>query len=291
MTQAAIGTVNGQNSKKASGNIAARGGSDELPISKKSKISDHISPSPRPVKGGKSIPRKAPPVSTMPLTASPPRKTKNGGKKQGSALATKAPPTPQGKYKSAEIIEDSDEDYGLDASGEDEDNDEFAKMVGESLAADVQVNEEGIDDDEQDDEDEDEDEDEDGEDEHEADELGGARLVVRDEGRNVTGENSPFQPTCSHHSLQLMMRFLPQTTMMNTPNGYDLQLFSCQTCQALECMMLCPAQRSGLQVIRSATTRPGPGYPRGLMPESGVSSARRVEPPLNGSSSSSHFCF
>ena len=182
MRQSANGRVTGDPTKEASGNIDGPGGFNEMPNFKKTKISDQKSPSSRPTKGGKSIPRKAPPVSTVPMTASASPKPKNGGKKQGLALATKAPPAPQGKYKSAEVIEDSDEDYGLDASGDEEVN-EFAKMVDESLAADVRVDGRA-----DDDEDDDSDEDETGEDEDEANELGGARLVVRDEGRTMTGE-------------------------------------------------------------------------------------------------------
>ena len=91
---------------------------------------------------------------------------------------TKAPPTPQGKFKSAEIIEDSEEEYDLgtatvepaSAQAEaDDEEDDFAKMLGESLAGGT---EEAGDEEEDDDDDEDDDEDDD-------DELGGATLVVR----------------------------------------------------------------------------------------------------------------
>lgn len=127
---------------------------------------------PRPTKGGKSIPRKTLPSKTTVVKPAP-GKGKGGSKKR----ATKAPPTPKGKL-SAETIEDSDEDYGLNEGGDEENiEDEFAKMVGETLAAD-----EGEDGDEGDEEDEDDEEDEEG------DELGGATLVVRDEGRNTSRE-------------------------------------------------------------------------------------------------------
>jgi len=90
----------------------------------------------------------------------------------------KAPPTPQGKFKSAETIEDSDEEYDLttraaepegQAVDVEDEEDDFAKMLGESLAGGTQ---------EAGEEEEDDDDDEDEEDEDD-DELGGARLVVR----------------------------------------------------------------------------------------------------------------
>jgi hypothetical protein len=62
------------------------------------------------------------------------------------------------------MIEDSDDD----ADGGNDLEDEFARMVGESLAGD------GMDAEGEDDEDEEEEDEDDGE-------LGGARLVVRDE--------------------------------------------------------------------------------------------------------------
>jgi hypothetical protein len=109
--------------------------------------------------------------------------TKPSGKAKGKAGTKKAttakkpkkvPPTPQGKYKSAEIIEDSDAEYGLGndasiAAEEDDDDDEFAKMVGESLAGGTGADEDGDDDDDEEEEEDDE------------DDLGGARLAVRQE--------------------------------------------------------------------------------------------------------------
>ena len=94
---------------------------------------------------------------------------------QTKKAVKKAPPTPQGKFKSAETIEDSDEEYDLGADNnvqqaeEDDEEDEFAKMLGESLAG-------GAEDGGQEEEDDDDEEDEDDDDD---DELGGARLVVR----------------------------------------------------------------------------------------------------------------
>lgn len=92
-----------------------------------------------------------------------------------------------GKYKSAEIIEDSDEEIGDDVSvqgqGQDEEEeDEFARLVGESLA-DVDGADAGAGLGVGNEEEEESEEDEEDEDEDEVRELGGARLVVRDEGR------------------------------------------------------------------------------------------------------------
>jgi hypothetical protein len=77
-----------------------------------------------------------------------------------------------GKFKSAEIIEDSDDEDGeADADGGgNEMADEFARMVGESLAAAPSTEAEGEDEEEYEEEDDDE------------GELGGARLVVNDSG-------------------------------------------------------------------------------------------------------------
>lgn len=137
----------------------------------------------RPTKGGKGLPRKTtlPVHAPIPSLGAPAKSTAKGRGKAGAKknLPTKrtkkAPPTPQGKYKSAEIIEDSEEEYDLGetagtggGAGEEDDEDEFAKMVGESMAGgEVEEDEE-----EDDDDDEDEEEDDD-------DELGGARLAVR----------------------------------------------------------------------------------------------------------------
>jgi hypothetical protein len=98
------------------------------------------------------------------------------GVKQLPKKAAKQPISPKGKIKSAEIIEDSDEEYGVGEAGDndDEEEDEFAKMVGESLAVDGLAVDE--DQDEEDDDDEEEDEDE--------DELGGAKLVMQNQSRS-----------------------------------------------------------------------------------------------------------
>ncbi|KAK4683569.1 hypothetical protein P7C73_g6674, partial [Tremellales sp. Uapishka_1] len=122
---------------------------DDTPKSKKSRPSQVPTPTPRPAQSGKSLPRKTP--------AALPSVSKKAPKKK--------PPPTTGKYKSVEIIDDSDEGAG------EEEEDEFAKMMGETLAAEIlQAKNEAYDDEEEDDEEEDEDED---------DELGGARLIVR----------------------------------------------------------------------------------------------------------------
>jgi len=125
----------------------------------------------------------------MPTETRTPMKAKaKGSGKKGAKQATKAPPTSKGKL-SAEIIEDSDEDYGLAEGGEAEE-DEFAKMVGESLAAEGDIG--------WDDEDDDEDEQEDNEDE--GDEFSGATVVVRDEGRVTSGQCPDFALLNRKHS-------------------------------------------------------------------------------------------
>jgi hypothetical protein len=93
--------------------------------------------------------------------------TSAAGKRGGKAAAAAA--APKGKFKSAEIIEDSD-DEDVDADGGNEMADEFARMVGESLAAAPSTEAEGEDEEEYEEEDDDE------------GELGGARLVVNDSG-------------------------------------------------------------------------------------------------------------
>lgn len=94
--------------------------------------------------------------------------------KKGNASASAAAGVPKGKTKSAEIIEDSDEEAlgltepGGGGGGGISLNDEFATMLGESLA-----------DDEPDDEDDEEEEEEDD------DELGGATLVGGGGGKSA----------------------------------------------------------------------------------------------------------
>lgn len=164
----------------------------------------------RPTTGGKGLPRKTAPVAAAPpphaaipdfsrsSTASKLKSTKGksakaGGKKAVGAKGKKKPPIdPQGKFKSAEIIEDSEEEYDLRTSevGDDagegegdgdgaEEEDDFAKMLGESLAEDAdEVGEVG----EEEDEDEDEDEEEDEEEYDDA--LEGARVVSRQPGES-----------------------------------------------------------------------------------------------------------
>jgi hypothetical protein len=112
----------------------------------------------RPLKGGKSLPRKASPDSGPTVPAALGR-GKAGVKKAGKKTV-KQNVVPKGKIKSVEIIEDSDEE-----GEEDEGNDEFAKMVGAMMGGD-QEDHEG----------------EDTEDEYEEDEdeaaLGGATIVA-----------------------------------------------------------------------------------------------------------------
>ncbi|GFZ45275.1 hypothetical protein JCM24511_03001 [Saitozyma sp. JCM 24511] len=147
-----------------------------------------MAPSGRAVKGGKSLPRKTLPAHAPLPPVEPVRKAKapakgrggahaRGGKAAGTSAAGKrggkaaAAAPPKGKFKSAEIIEDSDdEDVDADADGGNEMADEFARMVGESLAAAPSTEAEGEDEEEYEEEDDDE------------GELGGARLVVNDSG-------------------------------------------------------------------------------------------------------------
>ncbi|KAK1925582.1 RNA polymerase II transcription elongation factor-domain-containing protein [Papiliotrema laurentii] len=165
----------------------------------------------RPTKGGKALPPRPPPPSSA---ASPPKPTpaapapapasgkgkgKNGAKKpppptkkSTTKKATpKAPIVPQGKYKSAEIIEDSDDEYDLGSATakgtasqpptvEVEEEDEFAKMLAEGLSEQQQQQQAYDDDEDEDDEDEEEDDEDD-------DELGGARLAVRQSAPSASG--------------------------------------------------------------------------------------------------------
>ncbi|KAK8858502.1 hypothetical protein IAR55_002729 [Kwoniella newhampshirensis] len=151
----------------------------------------------RATNGGKGLPRKRPLESApIPVLTNPPRATKTKGKATSATATSKttnargkkaapavvvAPITPT-KFKSAEFIEDSDEETagaGEDENEEedDEEEDEFANLLGKSLA-------------EADDEDEDEEEESDDEDED--DELGGARLVVRDQGVPILDDGSEW---------------------------------------------------------------------------------------------------
>ncbi|WVF69372.1 hypothetical protein IAT40_004148 [Kwoniella sp. CBS 6097] len=167
----------------------------------------------RATKGGKGLPRKKPLESApIPVLSAPPAaktKAKAGGKKGTKAKAStaKSGSTPRGaaakggkkattsnsasnqmstptgggaKFKSAEYIEDSDEEIAqsdaAQAPAEEEEVDEFASLLGQSLAQGDQYDEESDDDD---DDDEDEDEDDDA--------LGGARLVVSGHGNSNAG--------------------------------------------------------------------------------------------------------
>jgi hypothetical protein len=111
------------------------------------------------------------------------------GTKGVAAGKKKAPAVQQGKFKSAEIIEDSEEEYDLgtsevggqadanrDDGGGEEDEDDFAKMLGESLAEDADGAGEEDDDDEEEEED----------DEEYEDELEGARFAPR-QSKNSSG--------------------------------------------------------------------------------------------------------
>ncbi|OCF55019.1 hypothetical protein L486_07675 [Kwoniella mangroviensis CBS 10435] len=142
----------------------------------------------RQTKSGKGLPRKKPlesaPIPMLSSSASTStsakakktttKKAKAGagatgkgrGKNEGSGVVVE-PPTPT-KYKSSEYIEDSDEEILASESNnppaEEEEIDEFANLLGQSLA--------------QADEYDEDQEDEESEEEEEDEELGGARLVV-----------------------------------------------------------------------------------------------------------------
>ena len=159
---------------------------EDTPKAKKARSSEGVSAAsaPRPTKGGKTLPRKMPAAPEVPSSAPTPVKAikaNKNGKKAGKApkKTAKAPPTPQGKYKSAETIEDSDEEYGLDEGGAHDEGeveeDEFAKMVGESLAMEQTSGQYPAAEEDSSDEEE--------EDDEEA-EMGGARLVGRDQRKS-----------------------------------------------------------------------------------------------------------
>ncbi len=156
---------------------------DAKPIAKKAKSNDTISVAPRATKGGQSLPRKTTIQPHALIPAPTPQKATARSKKKGRGTrATKAPPTPKGKYKSAETIENSDEDYGLNDDDDDQGGaDEFANLLGECLADKLS----GTDGDGEEDDEEDEEEDEE---EEEGNELEGARLMVRDELRGGSSE-------------------------------------------------------------------------------------------------------
>ncbi|WWC62457.1 uncharacterized protein I303_105053 [Kwoniella dejecticola CBS 10117] len=173
---------------------------EETPKPKRSRPSDIV---PRQTKGGKGLPRKQPlasaPIPSFGTSPSTKKSTSTsikgkgkgkakvaassmtavkkkgagatgGGKKKGSAAQEhemqNQTPT---KYKSSEFIEDSDEEIANSEANQEEGFDEFANLLGQSLAeGDDEEEEEQSE--EEDDEDEDEDEDDEG--------LGGARLVV-----------------------------------------------------------------------------------------------------------------
>lgn len=163
------------------------GDADSQSSNEKHEVSSIVGPSPaapkrarpsetgRVTTGGKSTPRKTVPLAKTDPSPTPKPKAQAKSKaapkakaketKKGGGRGKAHPPPVQisGKVKSAEFIEDSDEEYGVD-----EEEDEFAKLVGESLAQDDNA---APQDDSDDDDDEDEDED---------DELGGARLVGGD---------------------------------------------------------------------------------------------------------------
>ncbi|WWC70665.1 uncharacterized protein I206_104616 [Kwoniella pini CBS 10737] len=150
---------------------------EETPKVKRSRPSEI-----RQMKSGKSLPRKQP-LATAPIpsfstsntttTTKKATKAKTKGKtttKKGSSvkgkkkLETIEPETPT-KFKSSEFIEDSDEEIANSEANnptEDQEFDEFANLLGQSLA-------QGDEDDSEEEEDEDDEDDED---------LGGARLVV-----------------------------------------------------------------------------------------------------------------
>ena len=164
------------------------GDADSQSSNEKNEVSSIVGPSPaapkrskpsaagRATTGGKSTPRKTIPLAKPDPSPTPKPKAAAKAKaapkakvketKKGGGRGKPPPPPVQisGKVKSAEFIEDSDEEYGVE-----EEEDEFAKLVGESLAQDDNAAPPQDESDEDDDEDEDED-----------DELGGARLVGGD---------------------------------------------------------------------------------------------------------------
>ncbi|WRT67694.1 uncharacterized protein IL334_004666 [Kwoniella shivajii] len=169
-------------------NVAAE---DDTPRPKKKSHPSTIEPPPPPIlpratKSGKGLPRKKPmesapipvlsgPSSTTAKKSSKAKVTKKvtpksiGRGKKVSTTKTIEPATPT-KFKSAEYIEDSDEEIAASESiqgdAEGEEVDEFANLLGESLAqGDAYDN-----DDDDDEEEEEESDDDEG--------LGGARLVV-----------------------------------------------------------------------------------------------------------------
>ena len=143
----------------------------------------------RPNQGGKKLPLETPIQSHGPI----PTFTKfkqtttagSGAKGRGKAGTKKSVPKPvkgdnipRGKFKSSEIIQDSDEEAGMVDLGHDiatdqvEEEDEFAKMLKENLNSDIDITlQDQLDDDDEEDDEEDEDDDD--------DELGGAVLAVR----------------------------------------------------------------------------------------------------------------
>ncbi|OCF41485.1 hypothetical protein I317_04688 [Kwoniella heveanensis CBS 569] len=176
----------------------------------------------RATKGGKGLPRKKPLESApIPVLSAPPAaKAKAGGKKGTKAKAGTAKSVPPSrstaakggkkasfatstanassaastsggaKFKSAEYIEDSDEEIAqsdaAQAPAEEEEVDEFANLLGESLAQGDAYAEEESDDDEDDDDDEEDEED---------DALGGARLVVSGQGNSGAGGRGQVNST------------------------------------------------------------------------------------------------
>ncbi|WVQ80712.1 hypothetical protein IAT38_002817 [Cryptococcus sp. DSM 104549] len=199
-------------------------------------------PAARPTKGGKGLPRKKPlesapiPVLAKPARAAPKKaakgkaaakakpaasNTKSKAKPKGKAASTSSP-APKGKFKSAEFIEDSDEEIGQsqDAVGSDVSDDdaggggggidEFANLLGQSLAQEQEGEDEDADGEFEEVDwtqqptaaaaaaaapaygggyyDDDDDDDESESEESEDDGLGGAKLVVRHRGADDGSE-------------------------------------------------------------------------------------------------------
>ncbi|WVQ96871.1 hypothetical protein IAU59_003978 [Kwoniella sp. CBS 9459] len=193
---------------------------DDTPRPKKKSRPSGVTPAsnsaapPRATKGGKGLPRKKP-LESAPipvLSAAPATKAKTGGKKgstkakasggksgstarattaKGGKKATTSTSTSKqdssstgggAKFKSAEYIEDSDEEIAQsDAAqgpADEEEVDEFANLLGQSLAQGDEYDEESDEDDDDDEEDDEE------------DALGGARLVVSGQGDSAPGRAS-----------------------------------------------------------------------------------------------------
>ncbi|EIW73673.1 hypothetical protein TREMEDRAFT_59846 [Tremella mesenterica DSM 1558] len=136
-----------------------------LPAAKRPRVSEPAPTPTRPKTGGKTIKLaqllEPPKPEPKPKAKAKPKAEPKPRTKKPSAAVPKKPPTPI-KVKSVEVIEDSDEEF--EEVGADDGDDEFARLVEQSLAQGA---------------DEEDEEEESSEEEEEDDGLGGARLVIR----------------------------------------------------------------------------------------------------------------